>query len=397
MTITECDFNSVDVLQEILIDEWLEDLSFNKCVEFAVSSTNSFASKFFIHIVKKFIIRSTTYCLLSSERRGIIEVVKNTLSMGWLDSWYFNKLWSTKIISKAANNLFPDWFSSIVNVTISPYAECYLSEIDQQTPIEIAIQTFQRYLLSSFVNVVYEYVLIPAVCHPQGLSEINSIADTFGSLIIRPLGAYIGHVLYPHQGYGAFWGGLSSYLVYCAYLQRLYIKHIEDTWDNNDTAEQSSSFHTGDLENTYYKTLNVDESADEKEIKSSYRKLAREHHPDRHSQATPEVQRENEDKMKEVTSAYTNLVDPRKRDIYNAWLSDQISLAANKPKPKNDEPESSSPTAEPNTDTSTAVVDPSTQEDAVPESPPVDFSFIAKPVAAAALVFQFTLVCIHFF
>src|SRR5918995_5059290 len=59
----------------------------------------------------------------------------------------------------------------------------------------------------------------------------------------------------------------------------------------------------------YYKILGVDRSADEKTIKSAYRKLARKYHPD--------VAKGKEDRFKEVTEAYEVLSDPEKRRRYD--------------------------------------------------------------------------------
>lgn len=57
----------------------------------------------------------------------------------------------------------------------------------------------------------------------------------------------------------------------------------------------------------YYKILGVDENADNKTIKSAYRKLARKYHPDMNSDAGAE------DKFKEVAEAYEVLKDEAKR------------------------------------------------------------------------------------
>ena len=59
----------------------------------------------------------------------------------------------------------------------------------------------------------------------------------------------------------------------------------------------------------YYKILGVPKSADEKAIKSAYRKLARKHHPD--------VNKGSEDRFKEISEAYTVLSDPEKRKRYD--------------------------------------------------------------------------------
>jgi curved DNA-binding protein len=62
----------------------------------------------------------------------------------------------------------------------------------------------------------------------------------------------------------------------------------------------------------YYASLGVTRSATEKEIKSAYRKLARQYHPD----ANP-GNKEAEEKFKELTEAYEVLKDPDKRRKYD--------------------------------------------------------------------------------
>lgn len=62
----------------------------------------------------------------------------------------------------------------------------------------------------------------------------------------------------------------------------------------------------------YYKILGVDRKADEKTIKSAYRKLARKHHPDLAKG------KDNEAKFKEATEAYEVLSDPEKRRRYDS-------------------------------------------------------------------------------
>uniref|UniRef100_A0A8D3CJE8 J domain-containing protein n=1 Tax=Scophthalmus maximus TaxID=52904 RepID=A0A8D3CJE8_SCOMX len=67
----------------------------------------------------------------------------------------------------------------------------------------------------------------------------------------------------------------------------------------------------------YYKVLGVGKNATEDEIKKAYRKRALMHHPDRHSAATQEVQKEEEKKFKEVGEAFTVLSDPKKKVRYD--------------------------------------------------------------------------------
>ena len=65
----------------------------------------------------------------------------------------------------------------------------------------------------------------------------------------------------------------------------------------------------------YYEVLGVDRSASDQELKSAYRKLAMQHHPDRN----PDNQQEAEEKFKEITEAYGVLADPQKRSAYDRF------------------------------------------------------------------------------
>lgn len=75
---------------------------------------------------------------------------------------------------------------------------------------------------------------------------------------------------------------------------------------NSDMAEQD-----------YYKILGVNKTSSPQEIKSAYRKLALQYHPDRNKT------KEAEEKFKEVTKAYEVLSDPQKKQTY-----DQFGAAA---------------------------------------------------------------------
>jgi DnaJ-class molecular chaperone len=64
----------------------------------------------------------------------------------------------------------------------------------------------------------------------------------------------------------------------------------------------------------YYRILGVSRSADEKEIKSAYRRLARQNHPD--------VNRNNPEaaaRFQEISEAYRVLSDPEKRKLYDQY------------------------------------------------------------------------------
>ena len=63
----------------------------------------------------------------------------------------------------------------------------------------------------------------------------------------------------------------------------------------------------------YYEVLGVDREASEQAIKSAYRRLAMQHHPDRN----PDNKEEAEEKFKEITEAYSVLADSQKRAAYN--------------------------------------------------------------------------------
>lgn len=64
----------------------------------------------------------------------------------------------------------------------------------------------------------------------------------------------------------------------------------------------------------YYELLGVSRNADEKEIKSAYRRLARKYHPD----VNPN-DKSAETKFKEISQAYEVLGDPEKRKLYDRF------------------------------------------------------------------------------
>ncbi|MEQ1935862.1 MAG: DnaJ domain-containing protein, partial [Fimbriimonadaceae bacterium] len=66
----------------------------------------------------------------------------------------------------------------------------------------------------------------------------------------------------------------------------------------------------------YYAILGVKRNADQKDIKASYRKLARKFHPD----VNPN-DKQAEAKFKEVSEAYEVLGDDEKRKLYDQYGS----------------------------------------------------------------------------
>lgn len=67
-------------------------------------------------------------------------------------------------------------------------------------------------------------------------------------------------------------------------------------------------------EKDLYQILGVSRSADEKEIKRAYRKLAKKYHPD-----TNQGNKDAEARFKDVTEAYNILSDPEKKKLYDRF------------------------------------------------------------------------------
>jgi molecular chaperone DnaJ len=68
------------------------------------------------------------------------------------------------------------------------------------------------------------------------------------------------------------------------------------------------------VEVDFYELLGVERTADDRTIKSAYRKLAMEFHPDRNAGG-----KDNEDKFKAISAAYECLKDPQKRAAYDRF------------------------------------------------------------------------------
>jgi molecular chaperone DnaJ len=68
------------------------------------------------------------------------------------------------------------------------------------------------------------------------------------------------------------------------------------------------------VEQDYYELLGVPRGADDASIKAAYRRLAKEHHPDRHNGCT-----DKEAQFKAINEAYDILKDPQKRAAYDRF------------------------------------------------------------------------------
>jgi len=75
----------------------------------------------------------------------------------------------------------------------------------------------------------------------------------------------------------------------------------------------------------YYEVLGVGREASDTEIKSAYRRLAMQHHPDRN----PDNQEEAGEKFKEITEAYSVLADTQKRAAYDRYGHAGLSSGGN--------------------------------------------------------------------
>jgi molecular chaperone DnaJ len=65
----------------------------------------------------------------------------------------------------------------------------------------------------------------------------------------------------------------------------------------------------------YYEVLGVGPNSTDQEIKSAYKKLALQYHPDRN----PENMDESTEKFKEISEAYSVIADPQKRAMYDRY------------------------------------------------------------------------------
>lgn len=72
----------------------------------------------------------------------------------------------------------------------------------------------------------------------------------------------------------------------------------------------------------YYETLGVSKTASADELKSAYRRLAKQYHPDLYAGKPETEKKQAEEKFKEINHAYDVLSDPQKRAAYDQYGSE---------------------------------------------------------------------------
>ena len=95
----------------------------------------------------------------------------------------------------------------------------------------------------------------------------------------------------------------------------LLLLHLISTYSDNKSQD-------------YYSILGISTQADEKQIRSAYRKLAKIHHPDKHKGAD---KTKHEAIFREIVQAYETLSDPLKREEYDLLLSSGSSHTSTSP------------------------------------------------------------------
>jgi curved DNA-binding protein CbpA len=102
-------------------------------------------------------------------------------------------------------------------------------------------------------------------------------------------------------------------------------------------------------DDTYYTILNVKETASSAEIKTAYRDLIRQVHPDTIANLGPYLRNIAEDKAKEINEAYSILSDSSKRRDYDRQLAEYRRQNASQtpppPPPQQPSPQAASGTS----------------------------------------------------
>lgn len=77
-----------------------------------------------------------------------------------------------------------------------------------------------------------------------------------------------------------------------------------------------------------YDLLGVEPSVSDDELRRAYRRLVRTYHPDRHASESPEVRGWAEERMRELTRAWTELGDPERRRSYDLSMRGAAAVEA---------------------------------------------------------------------
>ena len=71
---------------------------------------------------------------------------------------------------------------------------------------------------------------------------------------------------------------------------------------------------------TYYDILQVPRDASRADIRTAYRELAKQHHPDLVQNASTDVHAISEERLKAINEAYTTLSNPQRRNEYHTLM-----------------------------------------------------------------------------
>ena len=82
---------------------------------------------------------------------------------------------------------------------------------------------------------------------------------------------------------------------------------------------------TTEKKRDYYEVLGVSKQADQTEIKTAYRTLAKKYHPDKYRNRSPEELKEAEEKFKEASEAFEVLSNDEKRARYDRYGHEGLS------------------------------------------------------------------------
>lgn len=77
---------------------------------------------------------------------------------------------------------------------------------------------------------------------------------------------------------------------------------------------------------TVSQLLGITKDASADDVRSAWKRLAKQYHPDKHSKADAKVAAEAAEMFKQVTFAYSILSDPEKRRRYDMYGSEDLDL-----------------------------------------------------------------------